>query len=89
MMYIGSASLVMPFVQKAREDHNSVMGACAMGAGVILSIGLGNFASKLLNQTIDKAVEFWDDVKPKEPKPKEPKAYANQNTPDEEESENG
>ena len=82
MMYIGSASLVMPFVQKARENHNSIMGTCALGAGVILSVGLGNVASKILNQTIDKAVAFWDDVKPKEPELKKPNST-------EEESGNG
>lgn len=67
MMYIGSASLIMPMVQKARENRNGIMGTCALSAGVILSIGIGNFASKILNQTIDKAVAFWEEVKPNGP----------------------
>ena len=67
MMYIGSASLVMPMVHKAREEQNPVMGACTMGAGIVLSIGLGGLASKIFNRTVDKAVDFWDEVKPSGP----------------------
>lgn len=67
MMYVGSAGLIMPFIQNARERQNGVMGLCSAGAGVILSIGLGNIASNILNKTIDKVVDFWDDVKPNGP----------------------
>lgn len=67
MMYVGSAGLIMPMIQNAREKQNGVMGLCTAGAGVVLSIGLGNIASRILNKTIDKVVEFWDDVKPNAP----------------------
>lgn len=67
MMYIGSAGLMMPMIRKAKESQNGIMGACAVGAGAILSVGLGNIASKILNKTIDKVVDFWDDVKPSGP----------------------
>ena len=67
MMYVGSAGLIMPFIQNSRERQNGVMGLCSAGAGVVLSIGLGNIASKILNKTIDKVVDFWDDVKPNGP----------------------
>ena len=67
MMYVGSAGLMMPMIRKAKESQNGIMGACAVGAGAILSVGLGNIASKILNKTVDKVVDFWDDVKPSGP----------------------
>ena len=67
MMYIGSAGLIIPMIRKAKESQNSIMGTCAMGAGAVLAIGLGNVASKILNKTIDKAADFWEDVKPSGP----------------------
>ncbi len=64
MMYIGSAGLMIPMIRKAKESQNGIMGVCAMGAGAILSVGLGNVASKIFNKTVDKVTEFWDDVNP-------------------------
>ena len=43
------------------------MGICATCAGAVLTIGMGNVASKILEKTIDKVVDFWDDVKPSGP----------------------
>lgn len=63
-MYIGSAGLMIPMIQKAKENQNGIMGVCAGCAGAILSVGLGNLASKILNKTVDKVVDFWDEVKP-------------------------
>lgn len=64
IMYVGSAGLMIPMIRKAKESQNGIMGVCAAGAGAILSVGLGNIASKILNRTVDKVVDFWDDVKP-------------------------
>lgn len=69
MMYIGSAGLLIPMIRNAKQNQNSIMGICATGAGAILSVGLGSVASKVLNKTVDKVVDFWDDVNPK-PVPK-------------------
>ena len=65
VMYIGSAALMMPVIQRAREKQSGLMGACATGAGIVLSIGLGSIASRMMEKTVDKVVDFWDDVKPK------------------------
>jgi len=70
IMYIGSAGLMIPFIKKSQENQNGLMGACTAGAGAIIAIGLGNLTSKLLNKTVDKVVDFWDDVKPSKPAPK-------------------
>ena len=67
-MYIGTAALAMPLIQKAREKNNGLMGTCALGAGAIISIGLGKMASNIFNKTVDKVVDFIDDVKPADKK---------------------
>ena len=78
IMYIGSAGLMIPMIQKAKENQNGIMGVCAGCAGALLSVGLGNVTSKILNRTIDKVIDFWDDVKPSGPagdkKPEEEKS---------------
>ena len=68
IMYAGSAGLMIPAIQKAKENQNGLLGACAVGAGAVISIGLGGIASKFLHNVIDKAVSFWDDVKAKDKK---------------------
>ena len=84
MMYVGSAGLMMPLIQKARNQESGVMGICAAGAGLVLAIGIGNVASNILNKTIDKVVDFWDDVKPSAPAKK-----SESSEPEEEAEENG
>lgn len=84
MMYIGSAGLLIPMIRKAKENQNSLMGICATGAGAILSVGLGNMASKIFNKTVDKVSDFWEDVKPNGPYIKKP-----QQAEEEEEEDNG
>ena len=66
LMYVGSAALMMPQIQRAKENQNGILGCCATGAGIVLAAGLGGIASSFLNKIVDKAINFWDDVKPKE-----------------------
>lgn len=66
LMYVGSAGLVKPHIQKAKENENGLLGSCSTGAGIILSAALGSVASGVFNKVVDKVVDFWDDVKPKE-----------------------
>lgn len=87
-MYIGSAGLMIPLIRKAREQESGVMGICAAGAGTILAIGLGNVASKILEKTVDKVVDFWDDVKPSRVPVKKAAAEETEE-PEQEGSENG
>lgn len=65
-MYVGSAALMMPQIQKAKENQNGILGFCSAITGATLAIGLGSIASKLMNKAIDKGVHFWDEVKPKD-----------------------
>lgn len=64
-MYIGSTAMIIPAIQKARQNNNFLMGTCAIGAGAIISMGLGKIASGIFNRAVDKVVDFCDDVKPK------------------------
>lgn len=66
LMYIGSAALMRPQIQRAKENQNGILGTCATGAGIILAFGLGSVASTFMHKAIDKVVDFWDDVKPKD-----------------------
>lgn len=74
MAYVGTASLMRPFVSKAREDQSGAMQACTIFSGTVLSIGLGKIATKFMNDTIDKVMDFIDDVKPKKKEEKKPEA---------------
>ena len=65
IMYIGSAGLMTPQIQRAKQNQNGIMGLCTTGAGAILAIGLGNLGSKLLGKAVDKIADFWEDVRPK------------------------
>lgn len=66
LMYVGSASLMIPQIQKSKETNNGILGTCGTFAGIVLSAGLGGLASGVFNTLVDKTVDFWDDVKPKE-----------------------
>lgn len=64
-MYVGSALMVTNFIQPVREKHNTLTNVCLVGTGAMLSIALGNAASRILDKTIDKGVEFFDDINPR------------------------
>lgn len=66
IMHIGSAGLMIPMIRKSRENQSGVMKACSTGAGAVLAMGMGRVASKILSKVVDKAADFWNDVKPQE-----------------------
>lgn len=72
VMYVGSAGLMVPVIKRAQENQSGLMGMCAAGAGIILAAGLGNIASRMFEKTVDKVIDFWDDVKPSGPAKKKP-----------------
>ncbi len=65
VMYIGSAGLMTPVIRNSQQNQNGAMNICSFGAGAVLSMGLGAVASKMFGKLVDKALDFWDDVKPK------------------------
>lgn len=72
MVYIGTANLIRPFVNRAREDQNGAMQACTIFGGTVLSLGIAKIATNWMNSVVDKVIDFVDDVKPKK-KPSEKK----------------
>ena len=68
MMYIGSAGLINPIIRRARDNQqSSALKFCTTATGAVVSIGIGNIASKWLNKAIDTIADFIDDVNPKKP----------------------
>lgn len=68
LMHVGSAGLMMPLIQKSRENQSGPMKLCSTGTGAILAVGIGSIAGKIFSKMVDKAVSFWEDVKPQEKK---------------------
>ena len=62
-MYVGSAAMTIPMIQKARENQNGLVGSCAIGAGAMLSVGIGKVASNIFNKVVDKTASFIGDTK--------------------------
>lgn len=71
MVYVGTASLMRPFVAKAKENRNGAMQICTMFGGTVLSLGIAKKATEWMNSAVDKIVDFYDDVKPKKPRKEE------------------
>ena len=65
MVYVGTANLVRPLINKAREDQNGAMQACAIFSGTILTLGIAKKVNEWMNTAVDKIIDFFDDVKPK------------------------
>lgn len=63
-IYIGTASLMKPYILRDQEDRNPVGKICAIGAGTVISCGISQHASKFFEKIVDKIVDFIDDVKP-------------------------
>ena len=77
IMYIGSAAITIPAINKAKENQNGFMGSCATGAGAMLSVGLGKAASNIFNKVVDKVADFVDDVTPEKKESKSEDAESN------------
>ncbi len=71
MVYVGTANLMRPIINKAREDQNGAMQACTILGGAVISFGIAKKASEWMNMAIDKFIDFIDDVKPKRKPEKE------------------
>lgn len=61
-MYIGSASIVRPFVSKKNVQLNGPLQLCAYGAGAVISFGLGSWTSNWFNKIVDTVVDFVEDI---------------------------
>ena len=64
VIYIGTASLMKPYILRDQENRNPAGKICAIGAGTVISCGISQHASKFFEKIVDKVVDFIDDVKP-------------------------
>lgn len=69
VIYIGTASLMRPYITRDNENRNAVGKACAFASGTVISCGISASASKFFGKMVDKVADFIEDVKP--PKKKE------------------
>lgn len=68
VIYVGTASLMKPFIFKDNDDRNAVGKVCAAASGAVISCGISSYASKFFGKMVDSVVDFIDDVKPKKNK---------------------
>ena len=68
-IYIGTASILKPFIKKHNDERNFVTKCCAVVSGTVISCGVSHIASKWFGNIVDKVADFIDDVK--HPKKKE------------------
>ena len=65
VIYVGTASLMKPFIKNGDEKRSAVSKACAVATGAVLSCGISSQASKFFSKMVDTVADFLDDVKPK------------------------
>jgi len=68
-IYIGTASILKPFIKKHNDERNFVTKCCTVVSGTVISCGVSHIASKWFGNIVDKVADFIDDVK--HPKKKE------------------
>ena len=69
-IYIGTASILRPFIKQQNQGKGGFTKLCSIFSGTVISCGISAIASKWFGNVVDKVAEFVDDVNP-EPKPKD------------------
>lgn len=64
-IYVGTASLLKPYISNGNENRTAVGKVCSVAGGTVISLGVANWASKFFGKVVDEVVDFIDDVKPK------------------------
>lgn len=66
IIYVGTASLMKPYITKDNAERSAVGKVCSIASGATISIGVAGYASRIFNKVVDEVVEFIDDIrKPK------------------------
>lgn len=69
-IYIGTASMMKPVVQRGTADKNPLTKLCGIFSGTVVSCGISHYASRWFGAVVDKMSDFIDEVR-KPPKVKE------------------
>lgn len=69
VIYVGTASLMKPYITRDNEERSVVGKVCSTASGAVISLGVANFASKVFGKIVDEVVDFVNDIH-KKPKPK-------------------
>lgn len=64
VIYIGTASLMKPYIIRDNEDRSSVGKVCSTASGIAISFGIAEFANKAFNKIVDEVAKFINDISP-------------------------
>lgn len=70
-IYVGTASIIKPFIKKHNQERNAFSRVCSILSGTVISCGISSMASKWFESAVDKVADFIDDIKGSKPKVKE------------------
>lgn len=62
-LYLGTASMVKPFVKEHSEERSGLAKVCTVFTGTVISCGVSALASKWWNKLVDNVTDFIDDVR--------------------------
>lgn len=62
-IYIGTASIIKPYIKQHNQDRNAVTKLCSIVSGTVISCGVSHVASKWFGNIVDKIADFIEDVK--------------------------
>lgn len=65
VIYVGTASLMKPYIVRDNDERSSVGKVCGTVAGAAASFGIAEFACRAFNKIVDEVTEFVDDIRGK------------------------
>lgn len=68
VIYVGTASLMKPYITRDNAQRGAVGKVCSTVAGATASIGVAEFASRIFNRVVDEVAGFIEDVTKKKNK---------------------
>ena len=68
VIYVGTASLMKPYITRDNEERSAVGKVCSTVSGTAISFGVAGFASKIFNKIVDEVADFIDDILPSKSK---------------------
>ena len=71
MIYVGTASLMKPYIMRDNEERSIVGKVCSTASGTVISIGIAGFANKVFGKIVDEVADFIDDIRKKPSKSEE------------------
>jgi len=68
VIYVGTASLMKPYITRDNDERSAVGKVCGTVAGAAASFGIAGFACKAFNKIVDEVDHFIEDISGKKDK---------------------